>query len=122
MKFTAALRMEIRRTGDITENSEKIGINARIKVLKNKMAAPFQETTIDLIYGKGFVKMSDLVNAVLASGVAEMSGAWVKYEGESYQGKKGFMKFLEENEEECERIKRKVLGEEESSEIPNTTG
>jgi recombination protein RecA len=82
LKFYASMRLDIRRRELIKGPEEAIGNCGVVKVVKNKFAPPFREAEIEIIWGKGINALADLVNAGLAAGVIEKSGAWLSYKDE----------------------------------------
>ena len=80
LKFYASVRMEIRKGEKITDKEGKISGNvAKIKVVKNKVAPPFQETEFDIIYPRGIDKYSSLISAAVDQGIVQKSAGWYKY-------------------------------------------
>ncbi len=110
LKFYSSLRIEIKRTIAIKEGTDVTGSRVKIKVVKNKMAPPFKEVEVDLYYGKGFSKESDLIELGLNYGILSRSGAWYNYgENRLGQGKEFVRKTLEDNPQLFEEIKKRVL-------------
>jgi recombination protein RecA len=98
LKFYASVRLDIRRTGAVKEGDEVIGSETRIKVVKNKVASPFRQAELQIIYGKGFNKAGELIDLGVAQGFVEKAGAWYSYNGEKIgQGKANSAKYLEDN-------------------------
>ena len=98
LKFYASVRLDIRRTGAIKDGDEIIGNETRIKVVKNKIAAPFKEANTQILYGKGFNRFGELIDLGVKHKFIEKSGAWYAYDGNKIgQGKANASKFLEEN-------------------------
>ncbi|MDF9779171.1 recombinase RecA [Pseudomonas baetica] len=97
LKFYASVRLDIRRTGAVKEGDEVIGSETRIKVVKNKVASPFRQAELQIIYGKGFNKAGELIDLGVAQGFVEKAGAWYSYNGEKIgQGKANSAKYLED--------------------------
>jgi recombination protein RecA len=82
LKFFSSVRIDVRRIAALKDGDEVIGNRTRIKVVKNKLAAPFQEVEVDLLYGEGISKESDLIDFGAENGVVEKSGSWFSYKGE----------------------------------------
>ena len=112
LKFAASVRLDLRKKGDVKQGDEFIGTSVKIKAVKNKQATPFRETIIDLLYGKGFSKWSDLINLVLDMELATQAGAWITYKEQKYQGKKGFADYLKATPEEVKELKEVILSKE----------
>lgn len=105
LKFYCSIRASIHRSSSIKEGEDVIGNKVRVKVVKNKCAPPFKETYVNIIFGKGIDKLSDIIDMAVEKGLIEKSGAWFKYNGESIgQGRAGAVKYLEENKDTAELI------------------
>lgn len=108
-KFYASVRIDIRRIGMIKKKEEVIGNETRIKVVKNKIAPPFRTTTLDLMYGTGFLQTGELIDHGVTHGVVDKSGAWYAYEGTRIgQGRENSREYLDSNEELRSKIEQKV--------------
>lgn len=109
LKFYSSVRLEIKRVRYINEGENPIGSETRVRVVKNKMSPPFRAVMIDLIFGKGFDKNSELVILGESSGVLEKSGSWYSYNGERIgQGKDNVKKYLASNPAIADEIEMKV--------------
>jgi len=98
LKFYASVRLDIRRTGSIKEGDEVVGNETRIKVVKNKIAAPFKQAETQILYGKGFNREGELIDLGVKNKLVEKAGAWYSYNGDKIgQGKANACKFLREN-------------------------
>ena len=120
LKFFSSVRVEIRRTASIKDGDQVTGNRTRIKVVKNKVAAPFREAEVDILYGKGISRAGDLLDLAVTHEVIEKSGAWYSYGGERIgQGRDNARTYLEEHPELCLRAEaelRRELG------IPEASG
>src|SRR5574344_2715327 len=95
LKFYSTIRMEVRRGEIIKDGTQMIGNKTNIKVVKNKMAPPFKNCTVDIMYGEGVSKTGELVDLASEIGVIEKSGAWYAYKGEKIgQGKENTKEYL----------------------------
>ncbi len=109
LKFYASVRLEIRRGEQIKEGTEAIGNQARVKVVKNKVAAPFKTCVIDIMFGKGISKTGELVDLAADHDIIKKSGAWYSYNDQKIgQGRENTKKYLEENPEIYAEIQKKV--------------
>jgi recombination protein RecA len=100
LKFYASVRLDIRRTGAIKDGDEVVGNETRIKVVKNKIAAPFKEANTQILYGQGFNREGELVDLGVKHKLIEKSGAWYSYNGDKIgQGKANACKYLRENKD-----------------------
>jgi recombination protein RecA len=98
LKFYASVRMDIRRIGAIKEGQDVVGNRTRVKVVKNKLAPPFQEAEFDIMYGEGISAAGDLLDNGVTVGVIEKSGSWYSYEGERIgQGRENVKRFFKDN-------------------------
>lgn len=109
LKFYASQRFEVRRSTAIKEGDKTIGAQTKIKQVKNKLAAPFRDCLVDLIYGEGFAPINDLFNLAEANGLFEKSGTWYSFNGERLgQGRTQAVEFLKMDEIMAERITESV--------------
>ena len=117
LKFYSSIRLDIRRKASIKRNEANIGIEAKVKVVKNKMAPPFREAEFDIIFGKGISKEGDILNLGNQFGIIQKSGTWFSYNDKQLgQGKENTKTFLSENPEVAKEIEQKIL---KSANIPN---
>ncbi|CED70606.1 recombinase RecA [Aliivibrio wodanis] len=98
LKFYASVRLDIRRTGAVKEGDEVVGNETRIKVVKNKIAAPFKQAETQILYGKGFNREGELIDLGVKHKLVDKAGAWYSYNGDKIgQGKANASKFMREN-------------------------
>jgi recombination protein RecA len=98
LKFYASVRMDIRRIASIKEADRVVGNRTKVKVVKNKLAAPFREAEFDILYGEGISKEGDLLDVAAGLNVLEKSGAWFSFGGERIgQGRENAKQFLRDN-------------------------
>jgi recombination protein RecA len=98
LKFYASVRLDIRRIGQIKDRDEVVGNQTRVKVVKNKTAAPFRVVEFDIMYGKGISKNGELIDLGVKAGVVEKSGSWFSYDSQRIgQGRENAKRFLSEN-------------------------
>jgi recombination protein RecA len=108
------VRAEVRRMAALKDGEKVIGNRTKIKVVKNKVAAPFREAEVDILYGEGISRVGDLLDLGVAQELVEKSGSWYSFGGERIgQGRENARAFLLANPESCERLDaelRKRLG------------
>lgn len=114
LKFYASVRAEVRRTTALKDGDAVIGNRTKIKIVKNKVAAPFREVEVDIFYGKGISRESDLIDMGSQHGVLEKSGSWYSFKGERIgQGRENARQTLIDNTEIRQAIEtelRNALG------------
>jgi recombination protein RecA len=114
LKFYASIRLDIRRIAAIKDGDTVIGNRTRVKVVKNKVAAPFREAEFDILYGQGASREGDVLDLGVTRNVVEKSGSWFSYRGQRIgQGRDSARQFLKENPEVMSKIDselRSVLG------------
>src|SRR5438046_2574429 len=110
LKFYSSVRLDIRKVGNIKEGEEVTGSEVKVKVVKNKVAAPFRSAEFDLMYNQGISREGDLINLGIDDKLIEKSGAWLNYgEIRLGQGKENAKQFLRDNPALVEEIGRKIL-------------
>jgi len=114
LKFYASVRVDIRRIAAIKDGDSIIGSRTRVKIVKNKTAAPFREAEFDIMYGEGISREGDLLDIAVVQNIVEKSGAWFSYKTERIgQGRENAKQFLRENKDITARIEvevRKAIG------------
>ena len=109
LKFYASVRLDIRRIGAIKDRDEVVGNQTRVKVVKNKVAAPFRTIEFDIMYGEGISKMGELLDLGVAAGIVEKAGAWISYKGQRIgQGRENAKNFLKEHTELANEIEAAI--------------
>ncbi|MCK4437128.1 recombinase RecA [bacterium] len=109
LKFYASVRLDIRRIGKIKEGQEVIGNRTKVKVAKNKLAAPFREAQFDIMYGEGISKEGSVLDVGVDEGIIEKSGAWLIYNKEKIgQGREKAKAYLKENPKVMNEITQRV--------------
>jgi recombination protein RecA len=108
------VRIDIRRIAAVKEGDVVVGSRTKVKVVKNKVAAPFREAEFDILYGEGISKEGDVLDLAALHNIVDKSGAWYSFQGERIgQGKENVRTFLKENRDVFARMDaevRKKLG------------
>ena len=116
LKFYASVRVDIRRIGQIKNGEDIIGNRTKIKVVKNKIAAPFRTAEFDIMYNEGISKTGDVLDLAVQYGVLDKAGAFLKYNGETIgQGREAVKRLFKENPELFAEIEEKVRAKAEES-------
>jgi recombination protein RecA len=98
LKFYSSVRVDIRRIAAIKEGDVVVGNRTKVKIVKNKVAAPFREAEFDILYGEGISREGDVLDLAVTHNIVEKSGAWYSYSGERIgQGRENTRNFLKEN-------------------------
>jgi recombination protein RecA len=109
LKFYASVRLDIRRIETLKEGTDAVGNRARVKVVKNKLAAPFKQAEFDIMFGEGISKEGSLIDFGVEQDIVKKSGAWYTFEGEQLgQGKENSRRFLKENPEVAKTIEQRI--------------
>src|ERR1700740_3337417 len=114
LKFYASVRLDIRRIQSVKEGETVVGARTKVKIVKNKVAAPFREAEFDILYGEGISREGDVLDLAVNNNIVEKSGAWYSYSGERIgQGRENVRTYLKDNKETFAKIDaelRKKLG------------
>ncbi len=109
LKFYSSVRLDVRRVESIKMGNDVVGNRTRIKVVKNKVAPPFKQADVDIMYGEGISKEGSLVDIGTEMDIINKSGAWYSYEGERLgQGRENSKQFLKEHPEIALVIENKI--------------
>ncbi|GGP12497.1 recombinase RecA [Oceanobacillus neutriphilus] len=109
LKFYSSVRLEVRRAETLKVGNDVVGNKARIKVVKNKVAPPFKQAEVDIMYGKGVSKEGEVLDIGSDLDIVQKSGAWYSYNGDRLgQGRENAKIFLKENETVFEEIKSAI--------------
>ena len=105
LKFYSSVRVDIRRIGAVKEGETVTGSRTKVKVVKNKVAAPFRDAEFDILYGEGISREGDVLDLAVLHNIVEKSGAWYSYSGERIgQGRENVRNFLKENKDVFARV------------------
>jgi len=109
LKFYASVRLDIRRIETLKDGTDAVGNRTRVKVVKNKMAPPFKNAEMDILYGIGISREGGLIDLGVEQGIVRKSGAWYTYEGDQLgQGKENARNYLKENPDRAEEIEKRI--------------
>jgi len=109
LKFYASVRVDIRRIAAIKEGDLVTGSRTKVKVVKNKVAAPFREAEFDILYGEGISREGDLLDLAVNNNIVEKSGSWFSYKTERIgQGRENARQFLKDNKDITAKIETEV--------------
>lgn len=109
LKFYASIRLDIRRAEQIKLGSDIVGNKVSVKVVKNKMAPPFKNCSVDIMYGEGVSIEGEIVDLASDVGILEKGGSWYSYNGEKLgQGKENVKELLKKNTKLKEELEKKV--------------
>ncbi len=109
LKFYASVRLDVRRIATLKQGEAQIGNRVKVKVIKNKVAPPFQQAEFDIMFGEGISKEGEIVDYGVKFDIIDKSGAWFSYEAEKLgQGKENVKKYLKENIKLATEIEEKI--------------
>jgi len=109
LKFYATIRLDIRRSTQIKDGENPVGNRTKVKVVKNKVAPPFQKAEFDIMFGKGISKTGEIIDMGVELGIIKKSGSWFSYEDNKLgQGRDGVRQLLDDNLELCEQLENKI--------------
>jgi recombination protein RecA len=109
LKFYSSVRLDVRRVETIKQGNDMVGNRTRIKVVKNKVAPPFKQAEIDIMYGQGISREGSIVDIGAELDIVQKSGAWFSFEGERLgQGRENAKQFLKDHPAIAETIEKKV--------------
>mgnify|MGYP001385366351 FL=1 len=109
LKFYASVRLEVRRAETLKQGNEMIGNRTRVKVVKNKVAPPFKQAEVDIMYGEGISKEGEIIDVGADLDIIQKSGAWYSYKGERLgQGRENAKQFMKENPEIFEEVHNEI--------------
>jgi len=109
LKFYASVRLDVRRIGQIKDGTDATGSRTRVKVVKNKCAAPFRQAEFDIMFNEGISREGDILDIAAENNLLEKSGTWFSFEGTRIgQGRENAKRFLRENPEIYDRVSQLV--------------
>lgn len=109
LKFYSSVRLDVRRTESLKQGGEIVGNHVRVKVVKNKIAPPFREAEVDIMFGQGISREGDVLDLAVNAGIVNKSGAWYAYEGDKIgQGRENAKTYIHENPAFFDMLEAKV--------------
>ena len=109
LKFYSSVRLEVRRVESIKQGNELVGNRTRVKVVKNKVAPPFKQAELDIMYGEGISKEGSIIDIGTELDIIQKSGAWYSFEGERLgQGRENAKQYLKDNPEQAKVIEQRI--------------
>ena len=109
LKFYSTIRMDVRRSEQIKQGDSVIGNKTTVKIVKNKVAPPFKTAVVEIMYGEGVSRVSEIIDLGVEAGIIDKSGAWYSYNGERLgQGKETVKALLKENDKLRDELEQKV--------------
>ncbi|CAK4836440.1 unnamed protein product [Aphanomyces euteiches] len=109
LKFYSTIRLDVRRIESIKQGNDVVGNRTRIKVVKNKVAPPFKQAEVDIMYGEGISKEGSLIDIGTEMDIVDKSGAWYSFEGERLgQGRENAKQYLKDNQKVTDVIEKKI--------------
>ena len=110
LKFYASIRIDIRRIGQIKSGDEVVGNRTRVKVVKNKLAAPFRKAEFDIMFGEGFSKVGEIIDIGVEKEIIKKSGSWFSYgDTKLGQGRDSVKGLLKDNKELADELEAKIF-------------
>ncbi len=110
LKFYSSVRLDIRRIGAIKEGEAVVGSRTQVKVVKNKVAAPFKKVEFDILYGEGICRSGDVLDQATAMNLVEKTGTWFAYKGERIgQGRENARLYLKERPDLIGKLEKEIF-------------
>ncbi|MGH9617639.1 MAG: recombinase RecA, partial [Acidobacteriaceae bacterium] len=123
LKFYSSVRVDIRRIAAVKEGDVVVGSRTKVKIVKNKVAAPFREAEFDILYGEGISREGDVLDQAVLHNIVEKSGAWYSFSGERIgQGRENVRQYFKDNKDTFGRVEtalRQKLGIAGKSDVPD---
>jgi recombination protein RecA len=109
LKFYSSVRIDIRRIAAVKDGETVVGSRTKVKIVKNKVAAPFRDAEFDILYGEGISREGDVLDLAVMNNIVEKSGAWFSYSGERIgQGRENVRQFLKDNRDVFGKIDKQL--------------
>ena len=123
LKFYSSVRIDIRRIAAVKEGDVVVGSRTKVKIVKNKVAAPFREAEFDILYGEGISREGDVLDQAVLQNIVEKSGAWYSFSGERIgQGRENVRQYFKDNKDTFARVEttlRQKMGIGGKSDVPD---
>jgi recombination protein RecA len=105
LKFFSSVRIDVRRSTAIKDGERTVGARTKVKIVKNKLAAPFREAEVDMMFGEGISVTADLLDLGVAQGLVEKSGSWYSFGGERIgQGREAAKSYLRQEPRAMQKL------------------
>ncbi|QQK76314.1 recombinase RecA [Salicibibacter cibarius] len=118
LKFYSSVRLEVRRAEALKQGNETVGNKTRLKIVKNKVAPPFRQAEVDIMYGEGISREGSLLDIATELEIVQKSGAWYAYDGERLgQGRENAKQYLQEHPSVASEIETRIR---DHHELPNS--
>ena len=110
LKFYSSVRLDVRRVDSIKDGDRVVGNRTRVKVVKNKVAAPFRIAEYDIMYNEGISKVGSVLDVAIEAGIIQKAGAWFSYNDEKryLQGREAAKEYLKEHPKVTEEIEKRL--------------
>lgn len=108
LKFYTSTRLDIRRIATIKEGEESVSNRVKVKVVKNKVAAPFKQAEFNIVFGQGIDRTEEIIDLAIQKGIIKKGGSWLTYGDYKFQGKKQFHEALSDNDGFKKELEEKV--------------
>lgn len=110
LKFYSSVRLDIRRTAAVKDKEDHVGNRVKVKVVKNKLSAPFKQAEFDILFSEGISKEGDLLDLAVECKLINKSGSWFSMNGENLgQGREATRQYLKDNPDIAEQIRRQIV-------------
>lgn len=110
LKFYASMRLDIRRVSGLKDREENVGNRVRVKVVKNKVSAPFRQAEFDILFDEGISREGDILDMAIEDKLIQKSGAWFSYDGDNLgQGRENTRQYLREHSELVEKLRDQII-------------
>lgn len=110
LKFYSSMRLDIRRVSGLKDREDNVGNRVRVKVVKNKVSAPFRQAEFDILFDEGISREGDILDLAIEEKIVQKSGAWFSYQGDNLgQGRENTRQYLREHPELTESLREQII-------------